>query len=163
MKYVNTCLIIALLLVASCSSTVLSSKAQEDDALVMEIEQHWPTYGIGGTCIPGTYNLYLKDIDSDPYVEIMTGGSSYCLEENGSTSAREAPLKIWNWNGENLTVEVEHNWPGSISFVYAADVDSDGKSELITSGNWIISLPHLSLLWLELLPITQYMLIRRKW
>jgi len=101
----------------------------------MEIEQHWPTYGIGGTCIPGTYNLYLKDIDSDPYVEIMTGGSSYCLEENGSTSAREAPLKIWNWNGENLTVEVEHNWPGSISFVYAADVDSDGKSELITSGN----------------------------
>jgi hypothetical protein len=134
MKCLNNRLFLVLFLAIFCFSTIMTTKAQ-NSPLVLECEQHWPTYGVGGTCIPGTYNLFLKNIDDDAYVEIMTGGSSYCLESNGSTSAREAPLKIWNWNGENLTVEVEHNWPGSISFVYAADVDGDGKSEMLTSGS----------------------------
>jgi hypothetical protein len=67
-------------------------------------------------------------------MEIVTGGFSYLPSSNGSRAAYFAPLKIWNWNGKNITLEINHNWTGNIGCVYAGDADGDGKTELITAG-----------------------------
>ena len=45
-----------------------------------------------------------------------------------------APLRIWSWNGQNLTLEKSENWPGSIWCVFAGDADGDGDVEVLTVG-----------------------------
>jgi hypothetical protein len=106
----------------------------ESESFFLEAEQHWETYGVGGTCIPGGHNLAVADIDGDGVTEMITGGFSYYLMQNGSRTTGSAPLKIWNWDGENLTLEKNYSWTGNIGCVYAGDADGDGKTELITSG-----------------------------
>ena len=128
------CICLIAFILVSCILPQLETHAQSG-SLVLEAEQHWDTYGIGGTCISGSHNLFLKNIGDSSDIEIITGGSSYGLSPNGSTTAREAPLRIWSWNGENLTLKGQRNWPGSISCVFAADVNNDGKIELLTSGS----------------------------
>jgi hypothetical protein len=107
----------------------------QSDSYILEVEQHWDTFGVGGTCISGGHNLAVADVDGDSVKEIVTGGSSYYLLPNGSTTNRSAPLKIWNWDGKNLTLEKNYNWTGTIVCVYAGDADGDGKTELITTGS----------------------------
>ena len=103
----------------------------ESDGLVLEWEQHWETYGVGGACNFGTHNFFVGDVDSDGVIELITGGFMYHME-NGTRITSEAPLRIWNWNGENFTCEKSHNWAGSIRSIYAGDSDSDGLNEIIT-------------------------------
>ena len=102
--------------------------------LVVEAEQHWETYGSGGTCIPGTHNLFVADIDADDVMEIITGGLMYNVV-NGTVTDLKAPLKIWNWNSQNLTLEKSHKWSGTIGCVHASDADGDGLIEIITAGS----------------------------
>ena len=106
--------------------------AQSND-LILEWEQHWETFGEGGTCIYGTHNFYVGDIDNDEVEELITGGFSYYLE-NDTRLSSEAPLRIWNWDGKNLTCENSQNWIGSIRAIYASDLDNDGLTEIITAG-----------------------------
>ncbi len=106
--------------------------AQSDD-LVLEWEQHWETFGKGGTCVYGTHNFYVGDIDNDGVEELITGGFSYYME-NDTRISFEAPLRIWNWNGEKLTCEKSQNWIGSIRAIYASDIDNDGFTEIVTGG-----------------------------
>jgi hypothetical protein len=106
----------------------------KSDSYILEVEQHWDTFGVGGTCISGGHNLAVADVDGDGMKEIVTGGSSYYLLPNGSRTTRTAPLRIWNWDGKNLTLEKSHNWTGNIRCVYAGDADGDGKTDLITAG-----------------------------
>jgi hypothetical protein len=105
----------------------------QSDSFVLEAEQHWDTYGVGGTCISGTHNLALSDVDNDGEVEIVTGGFSYT---RGSLTVESfsAPLRIWGWNGQNLTLEKGENWLGSIGCILAGDPDGDGIVEILTSG-----------------------------
>ncbi len=103
----------------------------QSSSLLLEAEQHWETYGSDGTCIPGTHNLFVADVDADDVKEIMTGGFMYNII-NGSRATVEAPLKIWNWNGQNLTLEKSQKWSGSIGCVHASDVDGDGAAEIVT-------------------------------
>ena len=105
----------------------------ESGGLVLEWEQHWETYGVGGTCNFGTHNFFVGDVDSDGVIEMVTGGFMYYME-NGTRISSEAPLRIWNWNGENFTCEKSHNWAGSIHSIYAGDSDGDGLNEIITGG-----------------------------
>lgn len=107
----------------------------ESKSFVLEAEQHWETFGVGGTCIPGGHNLAVADIDGDGVTEMITGGFSYYLMQNGSMILGSAPLKIWNWDGKNLTLEKNYSWTGNIWCVYAGDADGDGKIELITAGS----------------------------
>jgi hypothetical protein len=107
----------------------------QSDSYILKVEQHWDTFGVGGTCIPGSHNLAVADVDGDGVKEMVTGGSSYYLLPNGSRTTRSAPLKIWNWDGKNLTLEKSYNWTGNIGCVYAGDADGDGKTELITTGS----------------------------
>jgi len=84
-------------------SFCLKIDAQSDD-FILEWEQHWETFGKGGTCNYGTHNFYVGDVDNDGVEELITGGFMYYME-NGSRVSFEAPLRIWNWDGQNLTCE----------------------------------------------------------
>ena len=105
----------------------------QDEVLVLEWEQHWPTYGVGGTCNFGTHNFFVGDVDNDGVIELITGGMTYSGDYHNSGEL-EAPFGIWNWDGENFTLEVYHTWKGILNTIYAADLDADGQTEIITAG-----------------------------
>ncbi len=105
----------------------------QSNQLVLEKEKNWETYGVGGTCISGVQNLAVADVDDDGFLEIITGGSMYLIN-NGTQTPREAPLRIWNWNGKNLTLEKGQNWSGSIGCVATGDANGDGTTEIVTGG-----------------------------
>ncbi len=113
-------------------SVFVKIEAQSDD-FILEWEQHWETFGKGGTCNYGTHNFYLGDVDNDEIDELITGGFMYYME-NTSRVRVGAPLRIWNWNGKNLTCEKSHDWNGSIRSIFSGDVDNDGLSDIITGG-----------------------------
>ncbi len=108
-------------------------------SLIVEKEQHYETYLIGGTCIAATHNLLVTDLDKDGDVEIITGGYTYNFD-NGTQTNASAQLKIWNRNEENLTLETSYKWPdmpnatASTSTVTAGDINQDGITELLTAG-----------------------------
>jgi len=116
-----------------CSSIGLGVNAQTGD-FNLEAEQNWDTYSIGGTCVYGTNNIFVGDVDGDDIKEILTGGLAYNTS-NGSRTASEAPLKLWNWNGQNITLKASANWMGNILCLYAADFDGDKTVEIITAGS----------------------------
>lgn len=122
-----------ILLVAFWFSIILTARAQ-DDVLVLEWEQHWPTFGVGGTCNFGSNNFFVGDVDDDGVIELITGGLTY-KGPNYDGDALEAPLRIWNWKGENFTLEASYNWAGTLSSMYAYDLDNDGRLEIITGGH----------------------------
>jgi hypothetical protein len=128
-------LFIILLLLTLALFATRESLAQSN-SFMLEVEQHWDTYGAGGTCIPGGHNLFVADVDGDGVKEMITGGFSYNYLPNDNTTVVWAPLKIWNWDGTNLTLEKNYSWTGHISCVYAGDADGDGKTEIITAG-WL--------------------------
>ncbi|MEM1590012.1 MAG: hypothetical protein QW175_06310 [Candidatus Bathyarchaeia archaeon] len=101
--------------------------------LVQEAQQHWKTYGIGGTCNHGTHNLFIADVDGDGVMEVIVGGFTYKVT-NGHTTPFNASLTIWSWNNKNITLEAYHEWPGGIECVYAADADGDYISDIFTGG-----------------------------
>jgi hypothetical protein len=113
----------------------------QSGSLMLEAEQHWETYGVGGTCIPATHNVFVADVDGDGVKEIITGGYTYNLA-NGTRTNSAVPLKIWNWNGQNLTLEKSYNGSASsgstiIICVFAGDANGDGETEIITAGGAI--------------------------
>ena len=120
-----------LLLLLFLSVAISGVGAQEK--FVLKAEQHWDTYEVGGTCNHGTNNLAIADVDGDGFGEIIQGGFTYSVI-NGSHTPFQAPLTMWNWNGQNFTLKQSLKWPGTIEVVYAADVDGDGAKEVITSG-----------------------------
>jgi hypothetical protein len=115
-----------------CSSAILEANAQMSD-FNLEAEQNWDTYTIGGTCVYGTQNIFVGDVNGDGVLEILTGGFAYNTS-NGSRTGSEAPLKVWSWNGQNVTLKASTTWEGNILCLYAADADGDGTVEVITAG-----------------------------
>jgi hypothetical protein len=105
----------------------------QPDSLVLEWEQHWETYGVGGCCNFGTHNFFVGDVDSDGVLEMLTGGIMYHLSDENRTAV-EAPFRIWNWDGESFKLEMSENWAGAIVSIYAADSDGDGSAEIILGG-----------------------------
>jgi hypothetical protein len=111
---------------------MIAVKAQYGN-FTLEAEQSWETYGVGATCISGTHNLFVADVDGDSVREIITGGFSYTVTD-GSRVNIEAPLNIWSWDGRNVTLEANAKWSGGISCVFAADTDGDNVVEIIVGG-----------------------------
>ncbi len=129
-----------MILIVLALNTATNSSAQPNaGSLVVEKEQHYETYMIGGTCIFATHNLLLTDLDNDGDTEIVTGGYTYDLD-NGSRMNPSAPLKIWSWDSLNLTLETSYKWPDNsnatamIVCVTAGDINQDGNTELVTVG-----------------------------
>jgi hypothetical protein len=117
------------------SPVLISTSYAQTDGVILKAQQPWETYGVGSTCISGSSNLFVADIDADGVIEIITGGSMYQII-NGSRGIGQAPLMIWNWNGNNITLELSYKWPGSLRGVYAADLNGDSIVELITAGTY---------------------------
>jgi hypothetical protein len=107
----------------------------QDQEVILRVQQPWENYGEGTTCISGSNNLFVGDVDGDGVAEILTGGFMYNLV-NGTRSSTLAPLMIWNWDGQNVTLELSYKWPGNIRSVFAADLNGDGKVEIITGGTF---------------------------
>jgi hypothetical protein len=105
----------------------------EYENLIQEAQQHWETYGVGGTCNHGTHNLFLADVDGDSTIEIIVGGFTYNVV-NGYPTSFNASLTIWSWNGQNIILEANHEWPGGMECVFIADVDEDGINDIFTGG-----------------------------
>jgi len=131
------CLFFVSLLLSVSLFLFRNEGSAQSSQLILEKEQHWETYGIGGTCIPGGHNLFLKDLDGDGFAEIVTGGFMYWMVGEERT-ASYAPLKVWNWDGKNLTLRGSHAWNGTgtsgFSVVHVADVDGDADEEILTGG-----------------------------
>ena len=115
--------------------SMLTGVYAQGQEVILRVQQSWETYGVGTTCISGGNNLFIEDVDGDGVVEILTGGFMY-KSENGTMGSMLAPLMIWNWDGIAVTLEHSGKWPGSIRCVYAADLDGDGKVEIITGGTF---------------------------
>jgi hypothetical protein len=115
--------------------TLLNVNAKSDN-FTLEAEQNWDTYRIGGTCVFGTQNIIVADVDGDTSLEIVTGGFSYKAENGVRVSLSQAPLKVWSWNGQNVTLKSSIEWAGIITSLFAADVDQDGTMEIITAGSF---------------------------
>lgn len=107
----------------------------QDDDFTLEAEQNWDTYGVGGTCVYGTHNIFVVDVDGDGVMEIVTGGFTYNTV-NGSMTGSQAPLKAWSWDGQNVALKASIKWNGSIVCLYAADLDGDNIAEIITAGSF---------------------------
>ncbi len=128
-----------LFLILAFNSAQVSRAQSNVGSLVVEKEQHWDTYGVGGTCIFATHNIALADLDGDGTTEIITGGYTYDLD-NGTRVRPSAPLKIWNWDTQNLTLETSYKWPddsnaaAAIVCVTAGDINQDGNTDLLTVG-----------------------------
>ena len=123
-------------LVFSLLSLVVVFNVEAQNKFVLHSEQHWDTYGVGGTCDHGPNDLFIADVDGDGINEIIVGGFTYNII-NGSRIPLQAPLTAWNWNGQNFTLKSSCKWPGTIEVVYAADVDGNGAKEVITGGEFI--------------------------
>ena len=141
MKHKSTIILLTCLLLSILTFTLtIKIFAQPTvGSLTVEKEQHWDTYRVGGTCIFATHNILLSDLDADGITEIVTGGYTYDVM-NETRAHASAPLKIWNWNGQNLTLETSYKWPNSqdsasIVCVAAGDANTDGTTNLLTGGN----------------------------
>ncbi|MFW6111359.1 MAG: hypothetical protein ACOC6H_04915, partial [Thermoproteota archaeon] len=78
-------------------------------------------------------NLKVGDVDGDGVAEVVTGGFTYDGEEV------MADLRIWNWDGEKIRVEKNHQWMKEniteIKALALDDVDNDELLDIVTSGN----------------------------
>ena len=126
------CFVLSLLMI-SCLYTATAVDSHYGN-FNLEAEQHWETYGVGGTCIAGTHNLFVADVDGDGVLEMVTGGFMYKMVEDSRT-VNQAPFKVWSWDGQRVTLEASDHWNGNIGCLFAADVDGDNAVELITAGN----------------------------
>ncbi len=138
MKHHENAFVFVCLLVLTFSFSVVQGNTAQGSQLTLLGEQHWETYGVGGTC-SSRHNLFLKDLNGDGTSEIITGGSMYWVV-NGSKTPSSAPLKVWNWNEKNFTLDASYIWNStggsrSSACVYAADVNDDGDNDVLTGGS----------------------------
>lgn len=113
------------------SNQIVCAQSQN---MILEWEQHWDTYEMGGTCNFGTYNFFIGDVDNDDTLELITGGMTYDMANYSRTDIK-APLKIWNWDGKKFTLEVSQEWLGVTRSIFSDDIDGDGIPEIITGGS----------------------------
>lgn len=77
-------------------------------------------------------NVKAADLDGDGLKEIVTGGFAYDGEKVN------AQVKIWRWNGNALTQIDSKEWASDylteVKSLSLADVDNDGKIDVVTSG-----------------------------
>jgi hypothetical protein len=78
------------MLIFTFSSSTTPTVYAQDEVLTLEWEQHWPTYGVGGTCNFGTHNFFVGDVDGDGVTEIVTVGCMYVNQ------LCDPDLRIWS-------------------------------------------------------------------
>lgn len=90
--------------------------------LALEKTQEWLA---GNTYV---YSVCVGEVDGDGAKEIVTGGET----------SSQGQLRVWNWNGTTVTLEVGQEWRElGNTRVYSLtidDVDEDGTKEIVTGG-----------------------------
>jgi hypothetical protein len=99
----------------------------------LEWEKSHLWYTFGETYVN---SVVIGDIDNDGVLEIITGGRHW-----DSTSSLNAQLRIWSWDGDNLSLETSREWGTGSIFSYSSvdtialgDIDNDGSTEIVTGG-----------------------------
>ena len=96
--------------------------------LTLEKSQEWI-----GNSSSYVNSVFAADVDGDGTQEIVTGGTTY--------STIHSQLTIWSLDGSTLILEKSQEWntisPSyrTINSIFVADVDGDGKKEIVTGGN----------------------------
>jgi WD40 repeat protein len=108
--------------------------------LTLEANEEWRMVeGVYGVTISGNpmgntmvNNLKVGDIDDDGAPEVVTGGWTY------DGTKIDAQLRIWNWNGNSLSLEKSHEWITEditeVKAIAIDDVDGDKQANIVTSG-----------------------------
>jgi hypothetical protein len=85
-------------------------------------------------------SITLNDVDKDGNTEIVTSGvtaGQTSFTENATTT-ENAELKVWSWNGTNLSLKQSVDWTvgeGVCAWnVASGDIDKDGTVEIVTVG-----------------------------
>jgi hypothetical protein len=105
------------------------------DNLILEKSQEWISEDI-----TEIKSISLNDVDKDNDVEIVTSGITavYGSFNNTECTPDHAQLRIWNWNGDSLTLELSKDWTigdGAVAWnLGTGDIDNDETVELITVG-----------------------------
>jgi hypothetical protein len=108
--------------------------------LSLELNEEWRLVeGVYGETISGgvmgntlVNNVKVADVDSDGYVEIVTGGFAYDGQKVN------AQLRIWHWAEDNLVLEESKEWATEditeIKALTLNDVNEDSHIEIVTGG-----------------------------
>ncbi|MFW6117299.1 MAG: FG-GAP repeat domain-containing protein, partial [Thermoproteota archaeon] len=114
--------------------------SRNQDNLILENSRHWISEDI-----TEVKSLSLGDVNGDGRIDIITSGMTapYGSFSEGEDSAEKAQLRMWQWNGEKLTLKQKKDWlvgEGVCAWnVATGDVDKDGTVEVLTVGCMHIS------------------------
>jgi hypothetical protein len=109
-------------------------------ALSLEKSHEWITEDI-----TEVKAISLNDVDGDEKMDIVTSGTTavYGSFFDVGSPPEKAQLRVWEWNGENLTVKRGEDWQigdGVCAWnVGTGDLDDDGTGEIVTVGCMYIS------------------------
>ncbi len=111
----------------------------EKNKLVLETRVNWP--GLGWAEVN---SVFAADVDGDGNVEIIAAGSTTKPEKIRTGAIRyttKAQAMVYNWDGTQLALRANRVWvlgpyPNAcVNSVSAADIDGDGKKEIIVAGS----------------------------
>ena len=111
----------------------------ERGKLKLETRANWP--GIGWAEVSA---VYADDVDGDGNIEIIAAGSTTKAETSSSGRIQyttKAQALVYNWDGTSLALRANHIWKlgpypnAAVDAVCAADIDGDGKKEIIVAGS----------------------------
>ena len=110
----------------------------ERNRLKLETRVNWS--GIG---LAEVNAVYADDTDGDGNTEIIAAGSTTKIETGPSGNIQyttKAQAMVYNWDGTSLALRASRIWklgpyPNAVvTSVCAADIDGDGKKEIIVAG-----------------------------
>jgi hypothetical protein len=111
----------------------------EKNTLTLKTRVNWP--GIGWARVN---SVFADDIDGDGRIEIIAAGSTTKPVKDRTGTIQyitKAQALVYNWDGTRLALRANRIWvlgpfPNArINSVWAADVDKDGKKEIVVAGS----------------------------
>jgi hypothetical protein len=106
-----------------------------DGVLKLEKSQEWMVSDITQVSA-----ITINEVDGDGKTEIVTCGvtAGYGSFTSDTATKEHAELKVWSWDGTNLTLKQSKNWIAGDGIAAwsdgTGDLDNDGTTEIVTVG-----------------------------